>query len=356
MMLAHMTAAHLVRSRAPRCRSLPPRWHQRNFHGKETRAQRNTAACTHSASSFVLLWSTNANFFTLRARRCIESIFYHHRWAIVRIYTNELPAHFFHEFAQRGFDIRVRRYNVSALLQDTPASPWLARLTEWERGPNFYAHITDAIRLALLFSVGGIYLDTDVILTRPVLLAGEVALGQQQRPPSFVLHPSGPSPASAAYVTSVVPALRDALGVESYADPRTGEPTLNGAFMAFERRSRYLWNCLHEFAADYQSDRWSWNGPELLTRVRARCADSAGARVQVEPPERFYPLHWDHVADYADGLPAQSDAGMWHTIRTQSYAVHVWNRKTSELTFKKGSLLYWLHNTWTVLPGGEACT
>jgi hypothetical protein len=126
--------------------------------------------------------------------------------------------------------------------------------------------------------------------------------------------------------------------------------------MAFERGSRFLWNCLHEFAADYKADRWAWNGPELLTRVEARCAHSEGAQVQVEPPERFYPLHWEAVASYADGAHPASDGTMWATIQRQSYAVHVWNRKTADLTFARGSLLHKLHNTWTVLPGREECT
>ena len=134
--------------------------------------------------------------------------------------------------------------------------------------------------------------------------------------------------------------------------------TLNGAVMAFGRGSRFLWNCLHEFAADYRPGSWGWNGPELLTRVQSRCSAVAGASVQVEPPEAFYPLHWGAIDSYADGLPQHSatDAAMWATIQRSSYAVHVWNRKTAGLTFARGSVLHRLHNTFMVLPGHEECT
>ena len=37
--------------------------------------------------SFVLLWSTAAVSFSLRARRCLESIFYHHADARVQVYA-----------------------------------------------------------------------------------------------------------------------------------------------------------------------------------------------------------------------------------------------------------------------------
>jgi hypothetical protein len=126
--------------------------------------------------------------------------------------------------------------------------------------------------------------------------------------------------------------------------------------MTFGRGSRFLWNCLHEFASDYKADRWSWNGPELLTRVQQRCAHSEGAMVQVEPPHSFYPIHWDAVAQHADGRQLAVDAAAWATIQSESYAVHVWNRKTADLTFAEGSLLYRLHNTWMVLPAHEPCT
>ena len=66
--------------------------------------------------------------------------------------------------------------------------------------------------------------------------------------------------------------------------------------------------------------------------------------------------HWLDVARYADGAHPQSDDAMWSTITRSSYAVHVWNRKTSSLRFARGSLLHKLHNTWTVLPEHEECT
>ena len=78
--------------------------------------------------------------------------------------------------------------------------------------------------------------------------------------------------------------------------------------------------------------------------------------MQVEPPEAFYPLHWEAVAQYADGAHAASDAEAWATISARSYTVHVWNRKTAGLTFARGSLLHRLHNTFMVLPGHEECT
>ena len=103
----------------------------------------------------LLLWSTNASSFDLRARRCIESVLFHHPNATVRVYSNELPAGFFGEFRRAGYSVHVERFDVEALLRSTPAAPWLARLDEWRQGPYFYSHLTDALRLALLYREGG---------------------------------------------------------------------------------------------------------------------------------------------------------------------------------------------------------
>ena len=105
------------------------------------------------------------------------------------------------------------------------------------------------------------------------------------------------------------------------------------------------------------ADRWSWNGPELLTRVQRRCANEEGGEVQVLPREAFYPIYWKGLEAYAEGqLDARAEPRqMWDTIARRSYTVHVWNRKTAGLAFANGSLLHRLHNLWTVLPGRENC-
>ena len=141
------------------------------------------------------------------------------------------------------------------------------------------------------------------------------------------------------------------------------------------------------------ADRWSWNGPELLTRVAARCACACaacgggggsgsagsssgggggeggdggsggggggggcdGAAVQVEPRESFYPIYWRGYEKHADGRHPRDDDAMWETISARSYAVHIWSRKTAGIVFANGSLLHRLHNQWTVLGARENC-
>lgn len=286
-----------------------------------------------NAPVFVLVWSTNSSFFKLRSKRCIESIFFHHPSAIVRVYSNELPLYFLREFTLAGFAVSVQRYELTELLRGTPAVTWLSRKAEWQRGPYFYSHLSDIMRVALLFKHGGVYLDFDMILTRPLkLLRGREA--------------------SRDHVSSLNASLRglhNALGIESFynGDPR--RPILNGAFMYFQRGSRFLWNCMQEYTDTYRPDLWGWNGPELLTRVHARCASVESGLVQLEPPATFYPIHWEQAATFAGSTQARRQDRMLAKIRRFSYAVHLWNKKTAPLRLDRQSLFHRLLHTFVVL-------
>ena len=98
------------------------------------------------------------------------------------------------------------------------------------------------------------------------------------------------------------------------------------------------------------------SAPLPPNRVRLRCENAAGAAVQVEPRESFYPIYWKGLDEFAAGGVQPESEAMWATIRERSYAVHVWNRKTAGLKFANGSLLHRLHNMYTVLPAREVCT
>ena len=71
--------------------------------------------------------------------------------ASVVVYTNKLAATHFGEFRAAGFDVKVQRFALRDLLQGTPAEPWLREISAHESGPYYYSHVTDVLRLALLF-------------------------------------------------------------------------------------------------------------------------------------------------------------------------------------------------------------
>ena len=258
LLLLAQRAARWVRVAQPRpCLPLPPAPPDATLHGSGAPGSSGGGRGNRSATTglppplFVLLWSTGAASFTLRARRCLESVFFHHPDAMVEVYANLLPLDFFAPFVAAGYGVHVRRYDTVALLAGTPAEPWAARLSEWQGGPYYYSHQTDVLRFALLYRSGGAYLDFDVLLARPLRLVtpAQAALAAPAAPAALVAPAALAAPNGRSYTVSSAgvgsrgprPLLRDALGIESYGGlGGLRGPTLNGAVLVFERRSRFL--------------------------------------------------------------------------------------------------------------------
>lgn len=292
------------------------------------------------------IWSTAGNF-SDKHMRSVESVFFHHPKASFHLYSNELPHDVLAPLAQLGYDVNVRRYDLQALLGDTPAAPWLQDLERWQAGKYYYSHVTDVMRYALLFKEGGVYIDTDVIVVRPIVVSTAAspppspAARQHHDRPLIDSLGGPPEPAAPA------PLAPHSVGAEAHA-VGTNTPILNGAVMVFSRGSPFLWAALRDFGHTYRDYEWGWNGPELLTRVRKRCP----AHVAVLSEARFYPFHWEEVDIFSGSDHAQQQNDMWHVISERSYTAHLWNKKSGEFSVSERSLYYRLLNEFRVLKDG----
>ena len=101
--------------------------------------------------------------------RAIESVFYHHPFATVLIHSNTLQQQRFNVLTESGYKIEVQRYNISNLIARSPARLFTdSRLSEAMHGPYWYSHETDFLRMLILYTYGGVYMDTDMVLVKPV--------------------------------------------------------------------------------------------------------------------------------------------------------------------------------------------
>lgn len=112
------------------------------------------------------MWTTEASKFRPHRMRVIESIFRHHPDAHVRIYSNTLEDALFGALAKAGRTIEVVPFNVTAVFEGTPLLAWSEGAAK--DGQYFFSHLTDGARYALLWKHGGIYVDMDVLVTRPM--------------------------------------------------------------------------------------------------------------------------------------------------------------------------------------------
>ena len=160
--------------------------------------------------------------------RTVESIFYHHPFAKVTIHSNTLQQSEFDVLTEAGYSIDVKQYSLADILKDSPAEDITSKLTSAMTGPHWQSHQIDLLRLLVLYKWGGIYMDNDMIAVNPL------------------------------------DSLKNVLTWED-----ANNHSISGSFMALERGSHFLRDCLVAFAKRYDGSKLTQtaNGPDLLTSV-----------------------------------------------------------------------------------------
>jgi Alpha 1,4-glycosyltransferase conserved region/Glycosyltransferase sugar-binding region containing DXD motif len=293
---------------------------------------------------------TVETFSTLNLR-CIESIFYFHPNGRLRIYSNALsslplvaassPAHEtttsildttsssalrnipigIRALMELGYDIKIVSYSAAdilgqaeqwsrqtknSLLDTSATALWASRLDVWKTEKYWYSNEANLLRLCLLYTEGGIYLDTDVILVRPLVPT-------TFRPPQRELSRDTFQPRDSADETGL--ALDNAMA-------RDGRSFHNAVMKFMQPGNPLLAAAITDFVQNYNGTVWGNNGPRVFRRTSMAhmsmlCPDldSSKARtndgrlgteskqkpdcwLQPLPAESFQPVPWRQWGDY----------------------------------------------------------
>lgn len=266
--------------------------------------------CSEAKTSdfFFTFWTTD-NDMAPRFHRSVESVLFHHPGAQVVVYSNSLAPDTFHSLQSGGCDISVAPIELKEWAHGTPLEEWTDRLDEWKTGEYFYAHLADAMRLAVLAKEGGTYFDTDIIFVNPVT------------------------------------SLHNAVGLQETTDRAIAEQTedhgdvLCNAVMKFERHNPYIEACVREFADAYDPSSWDYNGPQLLTRVWQSRFFGNPKIVDTLDRSKLYLLDWEDIPKFFQAsTPKFVDHDMAN-LQDNVFVVHLWNKMTVSKAVEDGSLL-----------------
>lgn len=203
------------------------------------------------------------------------------------------------------------RPNVQELFVDTPSHILTASLPKWKENPLFHLHFTELLRLAALYKFGGIYLDMDMLVSRPLN------------------------------------SLHNTVGSEITV---TGESRLNGAVLIFEKSSLFLKKCMEEFTKTYDETLPQYNGADLLTRVANSAFDEKGSTwnqfpelLNIQGPFTFFPLTSSGISKYFDApkddIQKEQQRELLTKISEEAITVHLWNSITSDIVPDVNSLV-----------------
>lgn len=313
---------------------------------------------------FHMIFSTGDDTLTTLNLRSIESIFFFHPDARLRIHTRENNSSglssrrtldtYLQPLLDEGYDITLVRYTrpevwlqavldvADSAIDLQAAADFISHLPKLSQEKYWYSNETNLLRLCVLYLHGGIYLDTDVIWISPILANNhqiDNAMGRNQN-------------------------------------------KFHCAVMKFTQpRNRFLAATLTNFLLHYNGTKWGHNGPVAYGRTAQEhpelvCPedrrDYFGTTTSSHPPEHgeefpsvkakgcalnplpneaFAPVSWkiwDQVCfSDEDALPEYNDA---KALITRSFAVHLNNRKTGSklqnMEYRKGSLCDYVLNSF----------
>lgn len=257
-----------------------------------------------------MVWNSPAWMFGVRQQRAVESLFkVHGRDVCVVVLSEFLELDFFKSFVQDGFKVAVAMPDLDELLKDTPTEEFSSLWYEWRRTKHYPVHYSELIRLAVLYKFGGVYLDSDVIVFKPLY------------------------------------SLKNSVGVENHTN---GTSIFNGAVLAFDKESPFLLECMREFYSTYDDTRLRWNGADLLSRVINKLDDKEVHGIKMESPLSFFPISSSNITRYFSAADNETvemqEENLFGKIVNESTAFHFWNSATSALVPEPSSLVERLLN------------
>ncbi|KAH6775288.1 alpha 1 [Perilla frutescens var. hirtella] len=263
---------------------------------------------------FFMTWISSVESFGEREMFAISSLFKAHPNGCLIIASDSLDSRdgmqILKPFLNKGFRVTSISPNFDFLFKGTPAETWYNQLMLGNVNTGEVAlgqNLSNLLRLGLLYRFGGIYLDTDVIVLKN--------LGE----------------------------LRNVIGAQTI-DLDTGNwSRLNNAVMIFDEGHPLLYKFIQEFALTFDGNKWGHNGPYLVSRVVARVSGRPGYDFTVLPPMAFYPVDWSRIRGLFEG-PRSLSHSKWlvaklRQIRSQSFAVHLWNKQSRGFEVEKGSVI-----------------
>ncbi|XP_073299206.1 uncharacterized protein At4g19900-like [Primulina huaijiensis] len=262
------------------------------------------------------VWNSPPWMFGVRQQRALESILYHHRRACVVMFSETIELNFFGEFVKHGYNVAVVMPNLDELLKDTPTHIFASVWQEWKKSKNYPTHYSELVRLAALYKYGGVYLDSDIIVLKPLS------------------------------------ELNNTVGLEN----ELAEKTLNGAVMSFRKHSPFIVECLTEFYASYDDTLLRWNGADLLNRVAKNFSNNKDIvdmkkELLLQPSFIFFPISESTMLRYfsapATNTKQLEQDALFKKILNESMTVHFWNSVTS-LIPESGSLIFRLLNQFCI--------
>jgi len=291
----------------------------------------NSVDSSNAINLFHLVWTTSSSFFQswrLFVILAIQKNYRDQNYA-VNIYSNTLNAQILSTCAD--FD-KVNMTNIRFLpineeiFKSTALEKWWFQHTEFHgdlpltKTDFRYSHLTDLIRFAVLWKFGGIYLDFDMILLRPVTVFFNSFASQKDMQDKNTMDDSDPYNFAIAVFQPQHPFLSEVMqNASSVYDPQ-------------------LWPCVGPRLITSAVHNWTTRGLVTFhTEIPKVEISRKSTTIHIFPHIYFYPLYWKFGNTLVQKTPTSRVE--FGRLMAHAVTVHIWSRSTNMSTIEKGSVL-----------------
>ncbi|XP_031275299.1 uncharacterized protein At4g19900-like [Pistacia vera] len=265
---------------------------------------------------FFMIWFSPAGKFGPREFLSVDSLLKSNPQACLMILSKSLDTirgyKILKPFLDRELKVFAVTTDVPFLVKNTPAEVWLEDIKSGKLDPgtiSFTIHLSDLVRMAILYKYGGVYLDTDFLVLK-----------------NFE-------------------GLRNAIGVQIIDRASKNWKSVNNALQIFDIWHPMLFQFIKEYATNFKPNIWGENGPYLLSRIikRLDAGRSPVYNISVLPRKAFYPVDWLHISRLYK-KPTTEEESKWAEetvaeLSRESYAIHLWNQISRPLVIEEGSVI-----------------
>ena len=198
-------------------------------------------------------------------------------------------------------NVRIQRLNPSAIFDKVPImNKWYRNINRWRKGFPLN-NLSNALRLAILLINGGTYLDTDMVVVKPISEAPKNSVGVEVEEGELdqIIHGAG-------------------------------NFTINTAgLLNFEKNNSFVQQLVQNFVKEFNGELWGHNGPALLTRTWQKYIHKSmdqnverSKHVNLMPKKYLYPVGWYEIDQFFDDINLRES--IVRTVSDSSFTVHMW--------------------------------
>ncbi|KJE94649.1 hypothetical protein CAOG_008873 [Capsaspora owczarzaki ATCC 30864] len=238
----------------------------------------------------------------------ISTVFRHHPDSTYLVHSNTLPLDQFDELRAMGFNIAVVRYDALRALTfgNLPGQRWLLQdRVRYAEHRNIGSHMSDLMRAILMHQCGGIYMDLDSVLLRPLHFLNRAFTMEPMRPNhlrvQYIKMDGVSSLLSCSEVIVIRPQPVDD-GASMILSPYVvrGDFGLVPGLLAFGPRDPFIYMMMQVFDEPYNPDCFSCVGPVAVNKAYMATSAHERLRLQVYPADVMFGPFWRGVMDKFD--------------------------------------------------------